>query len=131
MKNLNLPVAVPRVLVGLLLLSSGVMGLFHLAPMPPHEGVAGQYVAALSATYLMALVKVVELAAGLALLANRFVPLALVVLAPVTVNIVGFHTLIEFGHLPVPVLLLAAHLWLAWSHREAFRPLLQARAVAS
>ncbi|MFO0594876.1 MAG: DoxX family protein [Myxococcaceae bacterium] len=128
LSKLNLPVAVPRVLLGLLLSSAGLMGLLHLAPMPPHEGLAAQWSAALAATYVMTLVKIVELTVGVALLTNRFVPLALVVLAPVTVNIIGFHTLVEFGQLGAPVFVLGAHLWLAWSYRAAYAPLFEARA---
>lgn len=126
-KNLNWSVAVPRVLVGFLLFASGLAGLLHLTPTPAHPGLGDQYLGALSATYLMTLVKAVEVAVGLSLLTNRFVPLALVVLAPVSVNILGFHTLIDFGQLPVPVLLVVGHLWLAWSHRAAYAPLFRAR----
>ena len=124
LQKLNLAVRIPQVLVGLLLLVSGVVGLFKLAPMPPPApGVAADFMVALTSTYLLSLVKVVEIGVGLALLTNRFVPLALVVLAPVTVNIVGFHTLIAPGGLGAPMFLLVAHLWLAWSHRAAYAPL--------
>lgn len=131
LRQLNLAVRIPQALLGLAFTVFGAIGLFHLVEMPPHEGLAAQYLGALSATYLMTLVKTVELSVGLALLANRFVPLALALLAPVSVNIVGFHTLIEPGQLALPVVLFALQGWLVWSYRGAYAGLLQVRASPS
>jgi putative oxidoreductase len=123
----NLSVTIPRILLGLVFTAFGLLVLLKLAPTPPHEGIAAQYLGALATTYVLTLVKLTEVAAGLALLTNRFVPLALTVLAPITLNILGFHTLIEPGGFALPVLMTAAHLWLAWKYRAAFAPMLKAK----
>jgi hypothetical protein len=77
----------------------------------------------------MAVAKVVEIAAGLALLGNRFVPLALALLAPVLVNINLFHIVFAPAGLAMPLFLTLIELWLAWSYRDAFAPMLRAIVV--
>ena len=64
---------------------------------------------------------------SIALLTGRFVPLALVILAPVILNIVLVHTFLD-RTMPGPViayLLLAGGLFLAYYYRDAYRPLLR------
>lgn len=60
---------------------------------PPLAATLAQ--AMLDTGYFFELVKAVELLTGIALLSNRFVPLALVVVAPVVVNIVLFDVLLS------------------------------------
>jgi len=47
--------------------------------------------------YLMPLLKVTELLCGLAFISGRFVPLATVVIFPITLNILLFHTFLAPG----------------------------------
>lgn len=74
----------------------------------------------------MTLVKSIELAAGVLLIANLFVPLALTLLAPIIVGIVAFHLLLAPG-LAIPAVILALELYLAWAYRDAFAPMLRAK----
>ena len=70
----------------------GLNGFLNFIPQPPMSGPPANFVGALAATgYLLPLLKDTEVAAGALLLSNRFVPLALLILAPVVVNIVAFH----------------------------------------
>jgi uncharacterized membrane protein YphA (DoxX/SURF4 family) len=118
---------IPRVLLGLVFFVFGLMGLLHLIPAQPMEGTAGVYMAGLNGTYLITLVKATEVLVGALLLANRFVPLALVVLAPIMVNIVAFHGLYAPSGLVLPVILVAAQVFVAWQHRAVFSALLTPR----
>ncbi len=114
----------PRVLLGLVFTAFGAAGLFHLFPeQPPPEGIAGVYVQALGGTYLMTLVKLTELVAGLLLLSNRLVAFAALLLAPVLVNIFAFHALVVGDGVALPVVLIALLGGLAWQRRSAYRPL--------
>jgi len=118
-----------RILLGLVFLGSGAMGLLRPPPLtspPIPEGLL-PLTTGMFRSHLFTLLKVTELAVGLLLLTNRFVPLALVVLAPITLNIVLVHLLFAPSGLPVALLVLALHLYLAWSYRSAYRGLLQAR----
>ncbi|MFW5926329.1 MAG: DoxX family protein [Myxococcota bacterium] len=117
-----------RVLLGLVFTVFGLNGFFNFLPQPPMPEAAGAFLGALAATgYMFPLIKGTELVAGLMLLGNRFVPLALVLLAPVIVNIVAFHAVLAPGGMALPLLVLALELTLAWSYRDAFRSLLAAR----
>ena len=80
---------------------------------------------------MLPLIAATEIAAGVLLLSGRFVPLALTLLAPVIVNILAFHLLLAKGGLGVPLAVLGAELFLAWSYRDAFAPRLRARNVPS
>jgi uncharacterized membrane protein YphA (DoxX/SURF4 family) len=118
---------VARVLLGLIFFVFGLNGFLHFLPLPPMEGRAAEFMGGLAAAgYFFPMLKATEVVVGLSLLTNRFVPLALVVLAPITVNIVAFHSLAPAG-LPMAVLIVGLHLAVAWHHGAAFGPLLSAR----
>lgn len=129
----HLPV-VARILMGLLFFASGVFGILIFfgivpepsAPMPPG---AAAFAGALAQTgYMMALISGTQAVVGLLLLLNRFVPLALTLIAPVIINILAFHAfLAPSGSVP-GIVAAGLELYLAWAYREAFRPMLAIRA---
>ncbi|HET9990782.1 MAG TPA: hypothetical protein VFQ65_19765 [Kofleriaceae bacterium] len=75
----------------------------------------------------MGLIKAIEIASGLLLIGNRFVPLALTLLAPILVGITWFHVALEPSGLPLPIALVAIEVALAYFYRDAFAPMLQAK----
>ena len=118
---------VARYLLGLAFFVFGLNGFLHFLPQPPMSGPPANFAMAMLATgYLFPLVKGTEVIVSLLLLSNRFVPLALTLLAPVMVNIVAFHAFLAPSGLALPLVLLIAHLYLARSYRAAFAPMLQA-----
>jgi uncharacterized membrane protein YphA (DoxX/SURF4 family) len=117
-----------RLLLGLIFVTFGLNGFLHFLPQPPMPAPAGAFAGALAATgYLFPLIKGTEIVTGLLLLSGRFVPLALVVLAPVVVNIVAFHLFLAPAGLALPFVVLALGLYLAWTERQAFAPLFVGR----
>ena len=118
-----------RLVLGLLFLASGIFGLvMPVPPLPPGSPPAMVALfTGLTGTYLLTLVKLTEATVGALLLANRYVALALLALAPVTVNIVLVHLLLAPIGLPAAAVVLALHLFLAWSYRGAYRGVLAAR----
>jgi uncharacterized membrane protein YphA (DoxX/SURF4 family) len=126
MKALRHAPSAARILLGLVFTVFGSNFFLHFLPHPPLPTAAVELATALTNSYVMTLVKTLEVLAGLALLSNRFVPLALAVLAPIVLGINGFHiTLAPAGGGPA-YLVLALELYLAWAYRDAFKPMLQA-----
>jgi uncharacterized membrane protein YphA (DoxX/SURF4 family) len=122
---------VARVLLGLPFLVFGLDGFLNFIPKPdpstmPHGALA--FSTALASTgYMFQLIKGTEVLVGSLLLSRRFVPLALVLLAPVMVNIVAFHAFLAPSGLPLALVFLALHLALAWTHRSSYVALLRSR----
>lgn len=124
----KLPTAA-RLLLGLVFLVFGLNGFLQFLPQPPLPAAGGAFMGALAATgYMFPLIKGTEVVAGLLLLGGRFVPLALVLLAPVIVNIALFHVVLAPVNMIMVVVLLALEVYLAWAYRDAFTGVLQAHA---
>jgi len=125
----SLPAAA-RFALGAIFFVFGLNGFFHFLPQPPAPPAAQAFFGALFASgYFVPLLKTTEVAAGALLLSNRYVPLALTVLAPIVVNIVAFHTFLAPGGLGIALFVLATEIALAWYYRESFRGVLTARAT--
>ena len=120
--------ATARLLLGLVFFVFGLNGFLQFLPTPPAPERAMAFMGALAATgYMFPLIKGVEVVAGALLLSNRFVPLALAIVAPNVVNIVLLHSILAPGGLPVALLVLALELFTAWCYRDAFAPMLRKR----
>lgn len=118
---------VARYLAGAIFLIFGLNGFLHFIPMPPPNGVAAQFMGALYVTHYLTLIFAVQVVGAVLLLVNRFVPLALAILAPVIVNILSFHALMAPSGLPLA--LFVAVLWatIFIDVRPAFSGLFQSR----
>lgn len=119
---MKLTFAAARVLLGTLFTIFGLNGFLHFLPMKGlPQGPALQFISALAETPYMSVVFALQLVSGVLLLANRFVPLALTLLAPVLVNILLFHIFMDpAGVLPGAI---ATVLWAVTAYR--FRPVFQ------
>lgn len=112
----------------------GLNGFFHFIPEPktPMPQGAADFAGALFKTgYMFQLICGTQLLAGILLLTNRFVPLALVILMPLIVNILAFHIFLAPapGALAPGIVFTVMVLYLAWVYRAAYRSLLTPRAV--
>jgi hypothetical protein len=97
-------------------------------PTPPAPGKALAFMGALAATgYMFPLIKGVEVIGGAMLLSNRFVPLAMAIIAPNVVNIVLFHSVLAPAGLPVALFVLALEVFTAWAYSDAFASMLRTR----
>src|ERR1700761_5713856 len=90
-----------RSLMGALFVFGAVMFFFVPYKQPPLTGNIKTFMDGLFASgYLLQFIKGTELVCGIALLVNRFVPLALVILCPIIINILCVHALLMPGELP-------------------------------
>ena len=117
---------IARILLGLVFVVFSANYFVPFLPQPSSmpAGALG-FVVAFAGSGMLTFIKVIELVAGLALLANVFTPLALALLAPIIVGIVLFHGLLAPSGLPIGVVALALEVFLAWSYRSAFAPMLR------
>ena len=127
----HLPTAA-RLLLGLICLVMGLNGFLNFLPQPstpmPERAVA--FLGALfESGYMVQLVSGTQVIVGALLLTNRFVPLALALIAPVIVNIIAIHIFLAPAAAPPAVVVLMLELYLAWAYRDAFRPMLAPRTV--
>ena len=129
----KLPV-VARLLLGLIFTVFGLNGFFSFIPVPEPTPAGGEFLGALvKSGYLMTLIKSLEVVGGLLLLAGRYVPLTLTVLAPITINIVLYHVFLDPGAegMAMPVLMIVLHLFLAYCYRNSFQEVLDGSAQHS
>ena len=120
---------VARILLGLVFFVFGLNGFFHFLEMPPLAERPGAFMGALAATgYMFPLIKATEVVAGVLLLAGRFVPLALLLLAPVVVNILAFHLVFTPADAGMSIVLTLLMIYLGWAYRDSFRGVLDPNA---
>lgn len=117
-----------RILLGLIFTVFGLNGFLNFIPVPEPEPAMGEFMAALMETgYMMPWVKITEIVCGVLLLAGRFVPLALTILAPIVLNIFAIHLFLDApSSLPLPIALVVLTLLAAWGVRDAYSDLLRA-----
>jgi hypothetical protein len=121
-----------RVVLGGLFFVTGLNGFLNFLPQPAApmpEGAMAFAGAMLKTGYLFPLVMGTQLLVGALLLANRFVPLALALIAPIVVNILAFHAFLAPPGLGIAGGVLGLELYLAWAYRKAFRSMLTLRAT--
>lgn len=128
MKKLS---TISRYLLGLLFLLSGVVGLFNLVPPPPDmpAAVMDFMKGMMAAKYFFPLLKLTELICGLLLLVGVAPALMLMILAPVTINILGVHAFMTpgLGNLVVPLIILILHVLSSINYWDVYKPLLSKR----
>jgi len=104
---------VVRILLGLLFTFSGIA--FFFTTPPPLEGDMATFFAGLAASkYFFFLLKGTETVCGLLLVSGFFVPLALVVLAPIALNIFLVHSFLAPSGVPLALAVGAALVYLAF-----------------
>ena len=121
---------IARYLAGLIFLVMGLNGFLNFIHFPPPTGTAAQFMGALYVSHYLWVIFAFQLVAGVLLLINRYVPLAVAILAPVLVNILVFHIAMAPSGLPLAIFV--AILWgvIFVDVRSAFSPLFQPRSQA-
>lgn len=129
MKPSRIAATVARYLLGLMFVVFGANFFLHFLPQPALSGPPADFgLALMKSGYVMQVVKTIEVVAGLLLLFNRFVPLALALLAPVVVGIVGFHLSLAPAAGGAAYLAFVLEVFLAYSYRDAYAPLFESHA---
>ena len=115
---------IARSLLGLVFVVFGLNAFLQFMPMPPPQGLAGDFSKALFVSHYFWVVAGLQIAGGAICLLGRFVPLGLTLLGPVIVNILLFHVFLDPTGLPMAVGVSAVALFLLWAYRGAFSGLI-------
>jgi putative oxidoreductase len=115
-----------RYLLGIIYFVFGLNFFLQFIPQPDPTPEAGAFLGALFVTgYMFPIIKVIEIVIGLALLTNRFVPLALVLIAPISINIFLVHLLLDPSGLALGAVILLGNAFLLFAYRNVFTDLLK------
>jgi hypothetical protein len=122
---------VAGILLGLCFLAASIPVLFFLShlniPKPPEGTPAAHFQAAFFPTGYVIFVKMFEFIGGLLVLIPRLRNIGLLLLGPVIVNIIAFHSMVEDpAHLanPMLIIIVICALYLLWDSRKKFAGLL-------
>src|SRR5439155_651977 len=125
--NMKIITVISRFLLGLIFLVFGLNGFLHFINSALPSGTAGQFVGALLASNYLVVVFLLQLVSAILLLVNRHVPLALTLLAPIIVNILMFHVLMDPSGLGPAIVVTILWVVVFLSVRSAFAGLMQQR----
>lgn len=126
---MKIVILIARILMGLIFVVFGLNGFLNFLSMGPMPtGLAGQFIGALFLSHYYWVVATLQIAGGLLLLVNRFVPLALVLLGPVIVNIICYHVFLN--HVGAPPAVVVTVLWFIvfYANRQHFSGMFVQRA---
>ena len=113
-----------RIVFALALLFFGANKLFHFMDPPPPPEAAMGYWTALMATKTMTLVAIVEIAAGLALLLNKYAALMMVILMSVSVNAVLYHATMDSSSIAMALVLLVLNVVMLYNYKDKYKDML-------
>ncbi len=129
MKIVNI---IARILLGAAFTLFGLNGFLqflNMGPMP--TGLAGQFLGALALSHYFWVVAALQVAGGVLLLVNRFVPLALVLLGPVIVNILLYHIFLNPAGILMAIIVTVLWFIVYYAHRSYFSGIFVPRAEQS
>ncbi|MGE4170207.1 MAG: DoxX family membrane protein [Candidatus Margulisiibacteriota bacterium] len=123
---LNKLALVSRVLLGAIYVFFGLNGLLHFLPMPPLPEATAKFFEGMMVTrYFFPLLASTQVLGGLMILTGIAAPLGLIILAPVTLNIVLFHVFMTPGlnNLVMPGVMVLFQAIAAYAHLDVYKPL--------
>lgn len=115
-----------RLLLGVIYFVFGLSGFFQFMPQPELPEAAMNFFGAMAATgYFITVIKGTEVVCGALLLSGFAVPLALVILAPITLQILLFHAFLTPGlqNVIVPIVMIGLHVTAAMAFWPLYAPL--------
>jgi putative oxidoreductase len=108
---------IARILLGVVFLVFGLNGFLQFIPVKTMPtGLALQFGTVLMQSHYFLFVSAFQIIGGALLLINRFVPLGLTILAPIIVNIILFHALMDLSGFPPAIVV--AILWCIVAYRD-------------
>lgn len=120
-------IIISRVLLGIIFLINGINMFAQFMPLPnPHQpDIAQRFLNILhEAGYFYPIMGIVKIATALALFYNRFLPLMLIVMFPITLNGVLFHLRMDTQMAPVAIIVWFMQVYLIYRNKDKYLPML-------
>ena len=115
---------ISRIILGLIFFVFGLNGFFPFIPMGTMPPEVNAFMGAMAATgYFIPVLALTQVTSGALLILNFYVPIALILLAPVIFQIVLFHIFLESGGMLLTVVLVILESFLAYKHWKYFSAL--------
>lgn len=115
-----------RILFGVFCFIFGINKFLNFLPMPPIEGNGGLLMGIYFSSGFMNLIGALEVIFGLALVINKYVPMALTVLLAIMFNALIFHVLHDLAGIGGAALGMILGLFLVYANRDRFSDVLSA-----
>jgi putative oxidoreductase len=113
-----------RVILGLGLLFFGLNKFFGFMPIPELPEDASSFMSSLEASgYVLPVVGFLEVLIGLMLIANKAVPFALLLLTPISINILLFHLFLDLPGIGGAIVIAVINVILIYKHWKVYKPL--------
>jgi len=113
-----------RIFLGVVLVIFGANKFLHFIPLEAPTGSAGDFMNSLGATgYIFPVVGILEVIIGLLLLSKKWIAFALILLAPISINILLFHLFLDIPGLSVALLIVVFNSILIFKHWQQYKPL--------
>lgn len=113
-----------RMLLGLALIVFGLNKFFDFMNLFEMPITAANFIESLKTSgYVFYMIAVLEIGVGLLLLLNKWVPFALLVLVPITLNILLFHLFLNVSDVYIAIIITALNTMLIFKYWKSYRPL--------
>jgi uncharacterized membrane protein YphA (DoxX/SURF4 family) len=113
-----------RILLGLILIVFGANKIYSFIPLPQPPQQAADFMASLADTgYILTLVAIFEIIIGFLLICRIWVPFVLLLLVPLSLNILLFHLFLDIPAISTALLVVALNGILIYKHRLKYKPL--------
>jgi uncharacterized membrane protein YphA (DoxX/SURF4 family) len=115
-----------RIILGLILIIFGANKFAGFMPMPELPEAAGNFMTALVVVgYMFPLIGAIELIVGLLLVFNKWVPFVLLLLAPISVNIILFHLALAPAGIGAGAVVALLNVALIYAYWDKYKPLFE------
>lgn len=113
-----------KIVLGLVLLVFGLNKFIGFIPMPELPAQAADFMTSLGATgYVLPVVGALEVIVGILLIFNKWVPFALLLLAPISANIILFHLFLDLPGIAVALVIALLNVILIGKYWKSYTPL--------
>lgn len=113
-----------RIVLGLILIVFGANKIYSFIPLPQPPEAAANFMNSLADTgYILTVVAIFEIIIGLMLILRLWVPFVLLLLVPLSLNILLFHLFMDIPAIGTALLVVVLNGILLYKHRQKYTPL--------